>query len=479
MDIEIAQSIMTANPCYTAGKKITVKGLMLHSVGCAQPNASAFIKNWNKSTYNNACVHGFIDGNTGVIYQTLPWNHRGWHCGKGSKGSGNDTHIGVEMCEPSCIKYTSGATFTCYNKEEAITVSKRTYASAVKLFAYLCEMYSLDPMGDGVIISHAEGNARGIASSHADPSHMWTQLGMTGYSMDNFRKAVKEAIEADKKAQEEADKRAQEETKAEPKLDPIELTGKTDAEKIWNYLLSEICNKYGVAGLMGNLYAESALSSINLQDSYNSKLGMTDRQYTDAVDDGSYANFVKDSAGYGLAQWTYYTRKQKLYDFAQAHGTSIGDLGSQLGYLMKELKESYPSVLTTLKQAASVKVASDAVLLKFEKPANTGATVQEKRAAFGETFYKEYAEESSTSTTKPSTEAKKVNYYVRVGAYFFKFNATQIQKKLTKAGFSNTTIVQTSGRYRVQIGVYSNKNNATNMVTKLNKAGFKALIQEK
>ena len=48
MNVDIIQSILTLNPCYTANKKITVQGIMLHSVGCPQPNASVFIKNWNK-----------------------------------------------------------------------------------------------------------------------------------------------------------------------------------------------------------------------------------------------------------------------------------------------------------------------------------------------------------------------------------------------------------------------------------------------
>ena len=93
--MKLVESILTKNPCYTAGRKITVKGLMLHSVGCPQPKASVFINSWNSASYTAACVHGFIDANDGTVYQTLPWNHRGWHCGSGTKGSGNNTHIGV------------------------------------------------------------------------------------------------------------------------------------------------------------------------------------------------------------------------------------------------------------------------------------------------------------------------------------------------------------------------------------------------
>lgn len=191
--MKLVESILSQNPCYTAGKKMEVTGLMLHSVGCPQPKASAFINSWNNPSHSNSCVHGFIDGNDGTVYQTLPWNHRGWHCGSGSRGSGNNTHIGVEMCEPACIKYTGGANFTCSDMNAAKAVVKRTYESAVELFAMLCKKFSLDPLADGVVISHKEGHDRGIASNHGDPEHLWSQLG-TGYTMDGFRKAVKDAM---------------------------------------------------------------------------------------------------------------------------------------------------------------------------------------------------------------------------------------------------------------------------------------------
>lgn len=174
--MRIRQRILTQNPCYTAKRKITVKGLMLHSVGCPQPSAKVFVESWNTPT-KKVCVHAFIDGNTGDVYQTLPWNHRGWHCG----GSANNTHIGVEMCEPP-----KGA-----DRASARAMVQRTYDNAVSLFAHLCTVYGLDPMTD--IISHREGAKRGVASNHADPEHLWSQLGM-GYTMDTFRKAVKNAL---------------------------------------------------------------------------------------------------------------------------------------------------------------------------------------------------------------------------------------------------------------------------------------------
>ena len=191
--MKLVESILTKNPCYTAGRKIEVKGLMLHSVGCSQPSALAFVKNWNSPSFDRACVHGFIDGNDGTVYQTLPWNHRGWHSGSSINGSANNTHIGVEMCEPACITYTGGATFKCSDVATAKTVVERTYKEAVELFAMLCKQYGLNPLADGVIISHKEGHSRGIASNHGDPEHLWSQLGM-GYTMDTFREAVKSAM---------------------------------------------------------------------------------------------------------------------------------------------------------------------------------------------------------------------------------------------------------------------------------------------
>ncbi len=104
------------------------------------------------------------------------------------------------------------------------------------------------------------------------------------------------------------------------------LTGKTNEEKIWNYLTAAGMNACGAAGMMGNLYAESGLIPTNLQNTCEKKLGYTDAAYTAAVDSGAYTNFAKDSAGYGRAQWTYHTRKAALLAFAKAAGKSVGDL---------------------------------------------------------------------------------------------------------------------------------------------------------
>lgn len=162
-------------------------------------------------------------------------------------------------------------------------------------------------------------------------------------------------------------------------------------QKIWNYLKSKGLNDYGIAGLMGNLYAESGLKPTNLQNTYERKLGMTDAQYTAAVDNGKYTTFIRDSAGYGLAQWTYWSRKQALYNFAKTQKKSIGDLTMQLDFLIKELSESYKKVYGVLKTCNSVLQASNSVLLDYERPANQGISTQATRARFGQVYFDKYA----------------------------------------------------------------------------------------
>lgn len=182
--MNIVKQIASKNRCYQAGRTITVRGLMLHSVGCPQPSGQVFANRMNSSGAQ-ACVHAFVDANDGKVYQILPWNHRAWHCGS----SANNTHIGVELCEPSCIRYTGGASFQCSDRQKAIAQVRTALDSAVELFAFLCKEYKLNPLADGVIISHKEGHDRGIASGHGDPDHLFRQLDMN-YTMNDFRHEV-------------------------------------------------------------------------------------------------------------------------------------------------------------------------------------------------------------------------------------------------------------------------------------------------
>lgn len=405
--MNIQESILVNNPCYKENRKITVKGLMIHSVGCSQPDAKVFINGWNKPTYDRACVHAFIDGNNGTIYQTLPWTTRGWHCG----GSGNNTHIGVEMCEPATIKYTGGATFTVTNSADAKAVVKRTYESAVELFAYLCTLFNLDPLADGVILSHSEGGKRGIASGHSDPEHLWTQTG-SSYTMSGFRKDIKNKMSE----------------KNQNGLKPNKIQ---DDLFVWKWLRNAGFSEIATSGIMGNMYAESGIRSNNLQNSFEKSLGLSDVEYTTKVDSKEYSKekFVNDKAGYGLCQWTYWSRKESLYNYLKNKNYSIAELQGQLEYFLTELKTKYGSVYKDLNSATTILQASNAMLLGFEKPKNQTEANQKMRASYCQAYYDKYATGKSVPftvkvtipnliiRTGPGTNFSKTDRFTGVGTF--------------------------------------------------------------
>lgn len=171
-----------------------------------------------------------------------------------------------------------------------------------------------------------------------------------------------------------------------------------NAKLIRQFLLNKGLNEYAVAGLLGNLYSESRLRPNNLQNSYETKLGLSDDEYTAKVDSGAYKDFNTDRAGYGLCQWTSSGRKTSLYNHIKAAGHSIGDIYGQLEYLWIELTGAYKkSVLNVLLNCTSVREAAEVVVCKFEIPASViqGGTAKENvinvRTAYAQDFYNLYA----------------------------------------------------------------------------------------
>lgn len=191
---------------------------------------------------------------------------------------------------------------------------------------------------------------------------------------------------------------------------------------------------------MGNLYAESALDPTNLQNTYEKSLGYTDTGYTAAVDSGKYTNFVHDAAGYGLAQWTYYTRKEALLKYAKAAGTSIGDLETQLGFLYKEISSGYPALLSTLKTATTVCTASDAVLTIYERPADMSERVKVQRANFGQKYLDKFGSTATEAKTEGNrtAEALLAIAAAEVG-YHEKASNANLDSKTGNAGSANFT----------------------------------------
>ena len=156
----------------------------------------------------------------------------------------------------------------------------------------------------------------------------------------------------------------------------IVFTLNGNASTIKNYLMGKGFTKAGAAGVMGNLYAESGLNPRVYERSKHKKIGLSDEEYIRKTNDGSYKNFVNDKAGFGLAQWTYHTRKRALLNMCKG---KIGDINCQLKYLVKELS-GYKKLYSILRSTNDVNNACDRVLLDFERPANARGKINQRRS---------------------------------------------------------------------------------------------------
>lgn len=390
---------------------------------------------WNhkKTSAGLNCWIGKLANGTVTTIQTMPWNYKPWGCGGGSKGSCNNTHIQFEICEGSLTDKTY------FNK---------VYKEACEITAYLCKMYNLDPKGTftykgmqvPVILCHADSHKLKLGSNHGDVLHWFKKHGKTMNDVRNDVAKLMAEVQTDvptdsdssgstspnettelyrvrktwtdaksqigaysvlKNAQNACDKAGvgyyvfdKSGAVVYPQVNTVTGTASTGSEAdqkvFWDYFLDKLGNEYGVAGLMGNIKAESSFKSNNLQNAYETQLGYTDTTYVAAVDDGTYTNFVNDSAGFGLAQWTFYSRKQKLIDYAKSKKKSIGDFQMQLDFMWEEL-QAYKDVLATLKSASSVLEASRSVHIGYERPANQTEENILKRASFGQEYYDKYA----------------------------------------------------------------------------------------
>ncbi len=387
--------MQTQSSCYKGTGKMQIKGVLWHDTGANNPNLKRYVQpsddapdraEWlerlGKNPYNNDWNHaarkagmncwiGKLADGTVTTVQTMPWDYRPWGCGSGRKGSCNNGWIQFEICED--------------NKNDAGYFEK-IFTEACEITAYLCKLFQIDPLGtadcNGVtvptILCHQDSYKLGLGSNHSD---IYDWFKRYGKDMGTVRQDVLNLLQEESAKEKPAD----EET---PQSPSVPVSQRVDPKTIWDYLYSFIGNSYGVAGLMGNLSVESGLIPNNLQNTGNASLGMSDEEYTAAVDHGAYTHFVDDRQGYGLAQWTYPERKEALLRFARKQDKSIGDCEMQLQFIRQELGEK---LLAILKNASSVQEASDAILFQYERPADQSQDAQKRRAAVGLLLYEQYA----------------------------------------------------------------------------------------
>lgn len=329
-----------------------IKYIVIHycgSLGSAKQQVEYFA-----AANRGASAHYFVDFN-GDIYQSVEDKDIAWHCGSKTyrhPACRNSNSLGIEMC---CK--TTGSP---QRADEKWYFEDATVKATVELTKELMKKYNI-PANNVVRHYDVTGKCCPAPYVYNKGKHTW----------EEFKKLIGGIIISDKKAD-----------------------VPDDSKVIWNYLYDECgFNEYAVAGIMGNFYAESGLKSTNLQNSFNKRFNLTDEEYTSQVDSGVYSKerFIKDSAGYGLAQWTYWSRKYGLYEFAKnKKRSSIGNLRMQLEYFWYEVS-SNKALYSALKESKSVREASNIMLHSYEKPADQSVAVENKRASYGDTFYKLYA----------------------------------------------------------------------------------------
>lgn len=405
--------MQTQSTCYKGTRKMEVKGILWHDTGANNPNLKRYVqpsdnaadrdywlKLLGKNQYNNDWNHidrqaglncwiGKLADGTVTTVQTMPWDYRPWGCGSGSKGSCNSGWIQFEICE-------DGKTDKAY--------FEAAYKEACEITAYLCKVFGIDPHGtvklNGVtvptILCHQDSYKLGLGGNHSDIYDWFPNFGkdMTTVRDDVAKLLAEDAVVPAVET---------------PVVPAVTVSAEDNEKAIWDRLYAAIQTPYGVAGVMGNFMAESSLRANNLQNTYEKSLGMTDDQYTTAVDSGAYTNFVHDSAAYGLYQATFWSIKESLLNFAKASGKSIGDRDMQVNHFLKMMREEYTAIWKVLTTAKSVREASDAVLLKFERPADQSEAVQVKRAGYGEEFLAKYGKAAPVTPAEDQPETEQLS----------------------------------------------------------------------
>ena len=174
-------------------------------------------------------------------------------------------------------------------------------------------------------------------------------------------------------------------------------------QSIYTQLINAGLSKAGACGVMGNMNAESAMRANNAQDGMTK---LSDAEYTSGVDNGTYTNFVRDAVGYGLCQWTYWTRKQELYNYAKSKGTSIGDETMQVEFALHELKNNYPTLWKFLCTTDNVHDAAARICTEYERPAVNNINV---RASYALRYFEEMSCETKAEQPQtPTPETEKV-----------------------------------------------------------------------
>lgn len=191
--------------------------------------------------------------------------------------------------------------------------------------------------------------------------------------------------------------------------------------------------------LLAQIQKESLFKPENLEDSRNNSLGMTDWQYVNAVDNGTYTNFQNDACGFGLAQWTEKSRKTNYLNYFKARGKSIADLETQISFLLYEMKSFFGGIWTKCLTSHDLKSLTWVLLDTWENPAEKLLNMVE-RYEYAQEWYKKFSNQKEVSGMTKQEAINKVLDLARAEiGYREKASSANIDDKSANAGGANWT----------------------------------------
>lgn len=256
-------------------------------------------------------------------------------------------------------------------------VSDKAYEALINLLVDICERNQIKELlwkGDKNLIGQIDKQNmtvhRWFAAKACPGDYLYNLHGTIANDVNSRLTKAKQNIQNEQKSYEDVD------------------------QKIWTRFKNAGFSDIVVAGIMGNLKAESNLRPNNLQNSYEKKFGMDDETYTAAVNSGAYSkgSFINDKAGYGLSQWTYWSRKEALYKYMiEDNRVAIDDLDMQLNFIVHELMTKYKGLLPKLEACKTVKEAAVLFMKEYERPADQSEKACKTRGDYAQVYYNKFS----------------------------------------------------------------------------------------
>lgn len=357
---------------FNSGTINRIKYIVIHYVG-ATGSAKANCEYYAGGD-RGASAHYFVDFN-GDVYQSVEDKNIAWHCGSkvGYKHPicRNANSIGIELC----CRTTGDPT----KADDKWYFEDATVASAVELTMALMRKYNIPAEN---VIRHYDVTGKTCPAPYVfnNKKHTWTE----------FQKVIKGGSTSTSKNQNQ--------TNSQKNIDEI----------AWDMFRKEGFSEIETAAWFGNIKGESEFKPNNVQDSYENAIGYNDETYTAAVDSKAYSKdkFVNDKVGYGLAQWTYWSRKKMMYEYiVEKAKKSIGDPITQIEFMLYEIRMNYTGLVKRLKNCKTVEAASDLILEVYENPKVKN---YQTRRNYSLEFYKKFAGKTisnGSTTSNPKPEA--------------------------------------------------------------------------